>query len=439
MIGIAIAAVGIPDQTARRCYQSLADARIAVPYRVHVQTTCEGQFSRSAARNQAILALIPHCDQIVCLDVDCLVPPGLIELAAENIRDGRAVWTLVRKIPTFDGQYRWDEWRQIRPWPWGTGAFVGMTAADWLLVGGWDERIITWGSEDDILRNRRQELGIRTLKLTYWPLVHMAHPPYPGDRRSGANMRIGRTAPPGNWLTGRIRILRAANNLYLWVTAQCQRQCPRCSQAVLRQAAPGYQMPLEEVNELIQAVRGSGYGPFRTVCLVECDALLWSHLEEGTRRLAEAGLGPVRVFTNGLAVERAETAAPHVSEFRVLAYQWTTAAVQTLRARYGKKVYVVDSRTHWALPSGPYGGEMLPADCVGPGYLVYERHVYACCNSPSIPMALGTPICEVPRCRLQPGFIEALLPLRQRVDWYCRACIGNRKVQGWLQGVARAS
>lgn len=112
------------------CYQSLADARIAVPYRVQVQTTCESRFSRSAARNQAILALIRRCEKIVCLDVDCLVPPGLIDFAAENIRDGRAVWTLVRKIFSFDGQYRWDQWQAIEPWPWDTGAFVGMTTTD---------------------------------------------------------------------------------------------------------------------------------------------------------------------------------------------------------------------------------------------------------------------------------------------------------------------
>lgn len=174
MIAIAIAAVGIPKDTVRRCYQSLADARINIPYRVHVQTTCE-PFSRSAARNQAILALISHCDQIICLDVDCLVPPGLVEFAAQSIRDGQAVWTLVRKIKSFDGQYRWDEWRQIRPWPWGTGAFVGMTTADWLLVGGWDERITTWGSEDDVLALRRKEHQIKTLKVTDRPLVHVDH------------------------------------------------------------------------------------------------------------------------------------------------------------------------------------------------------------------------------------------------------------------------
>jgi len=432
MIGIAIAAVGIPHQTVRRCYQSLADAQIKIPYRVHVQTECE-PFSRSAARNRAILALIPHCEKIVCLDVDCLVPPGLIEFAAQNIRDRQAVWTVVRDIPGFDGHYCWQQWMQAPLRHYGTGGFIGMTTADWLLVGGWDERLTGWGGEDNILKLRRQELGINTLKLTDWPLVHVAHAAYPGKRRSGANMRIGRTAPPRNWLTGRIPIAQAANNLYLWVTAKCQQQCPRCSQALLRRIASGYDMSLEEVDELIQAVRQSGYGPFRTVCLVAGDGLLWSHLEKGTRLLAEAKLGPVRGFTNGLAADRAELVAQHVAQFRVSAYAWNTSAVQAMRARCGPKVQVVNSRKHWALPIGPYGEEMLPADCVGPGYLVYDRHVYACCNSPAVPMVLGTPIHDVPRCRLQPGFIEVLMSLRSQMDRYCRACIGNRKVQGWLQ------
>ena len=433
MIGIAIAAVGIARETVRRCYQSLADARIAVPYRVHVQTTCEGQFSRSAARNQAILALIPHCDQIICLDVDCLVPPGLIEHAAENIREGQAVWALVRRIPAFDGQYRWDEWRVIKPWPWGTGAFVGMTTADWLLVGGWDERITTWGSEDDVLALRRKEHGIQTLRVTGWPLVHVDHE-YRGRNLQHAkeNRQIGATPPPRNYLAGRLPLAKAQHTLFLWPTARCQGACPRCSQRSLMQFAPDYEMTLEEIDALIDAVRQSSYPAFQKVILAGGETLLWSHLAEGLRRLAEAKLGPIQLFTNGLALDRADLAAPYVREFRVSAYTWNGQAVQAFRARYGSKVRVVDSRKHCALPIGPRGEETLPADCVGPGYSVYDWHVYTCCNSPAIPMALGTPIHETPRCRLQPGFIEALLPLRQKMDRYCRACIGNRKVQPWL-------
>ena len=440
MIGIAIAAVGIPRETVRRCYQSLADARIAVPYRVHVQTACEGQFSRSAARNQAILALIPHCEKIICLDVDCLVPPGLIEYAAENIRDGQAVWTLVRKIPTFDGQYRWDEWSTMSLWPWGTGAFVGMTAADWLLVGGWDERITTWGSEDDVLALRRREHGIETLKVTDRPLVHVDHE-YRGRNGEHArqNRLIGSSPPPRNYLAGRLPINSSNHTLYVWPTGLCQASCSQCSQQHLMAAARDYHMSLEEVGNLIEAVRRSGYPPFRRLILAGGEPFLWRHVVECLQALRDAKCGPIEVFTNALAISKIETAIVFVDTLRISLYDWNHEQVQQLRRRYGAKIRIVDRRRHWQLPTGPYGAETLPANCVGPRYLVYNRHVYACCNSPAIPMALGTPIHEVPRCRLQPGFIEALLPLRQKMDWYCRACVGNRKVQGWLQEAARDS
>jgi len=432
MIGIAIAAVGIKPEIARRCYRSLADAQIRIPYRVHVQTTCE-PFSRSAARNQAILALIPHCEKIVCLDVDCLVPPGLIEFAAENIRDRQAVWALVRRVPGFDGQYRWDEWRKLKPWSWGTGAFVGMTTADWLLVGGWDERITTWGSEDDILAQRRREHGIETLKVTDWPLVHVDHEYRGRDlEQAKRNRQLGSTPPPQNYLAGRLPVDQRMHQLFIWPTARCQHHCPECSQRALMRLAPDYQMSLAEIDALVDAVRQSNYPPFRKVIVAGGETLLWTHLAEGLRRLAEANLGPIELYTNALAIERADSVARHVNWFRVSLYQWNTQAVQKLRARYGPKVRVIDSRKHWVLPTGPYGRDTLPADCVGPGYSVYNWHVYTCCNSPATPLSLGTKLDEVPRCRLQAGFIEALLPQRQRMEPFCQACIGNRKVQQWL-------
>ena len=274
MIGIAIAAVGIKPEVVRRCYRSLSDARITVPYRVHVQTECE-PFSRSAARNRAILQLIPHCDKIVCLDVDCLVPPGLIELADQHIRDRHAIWTLVRKVAAFDGRYHWDQWKKIRTWPWGTGAFVGMTTADWLLVGGWDERLTGWGSEDDVLAVRRRQHGIETLKVTGHPLVHVDHE-YRGRDMEQAkkNRKLGEVPPPKNYLAGRLPIDAAAHQLFLWPTARCQHACPRCSQGALMRRVPDYQMPLGEIDAVIDAVRNSGYPRFRKVILAGGETLL---------------------------------------------------------------------------------------------------------------------------------------------------------------------
>lgn len=436
MIGIAIAAVSIAKDTARRCYRSLADARIAVPYRVHIQTDCQGGFSRSAARNHAILALIPHCEQIICLDVDCLVPPGLIEYAAQNIRDGQAVWTLVRKIKGFDGAYCWDQWRKLHPWPWGTGAFVGMTTADWLLVGGWDERITTWGSEDDILALRRKEHGIRTIKVTDYPLVHVEHE-YRGRnlQQAKANRELGSIPPPCNYLTNRLPLDAHSHVLYLWPTGLCQASCPQCSQQALMARAQCYQMTPDEIGKLIEALRRSGYPPFRQIIVAGGESFLWAHLVEGLQMLREARLGPVEVYTNALALSKIEAAIGLIDTLRISLYDWNRPQVEELRTRYGKKCRVVDCRRHWRLPTGRYGDEVLPADCVGPGYLLYDGHLYPCCNGPATPLGLGTPLEEVPRCRVQPGFVELLAGLRESMAPFCRACVGNRKLRAWLEGL----
>lgn len=433
MIGIAIAAVGISNQIVRRCYRSLADAQIKVPYRVHVQTDCQGSFSRSAARNQAILALLPHCERIICLDVDCLVPPGLSEYAAHNIRDGQAVWTLIRKIKRFDGQYHWDQWRQIQPWPWGTGAFVGMTTADWLLVGGWDERITTWGSEDDVLAIRRKEHGIRTMKVTDYPLVHVDHE-YRGRnlQQAKANRELGSTPPPRNYLTHRLPLDTRSHVLYLWPTGLCQASCRQCSQQSLMARAQGYQMTLDEIGSLIEAVRRSGYPPFRRIIVAGGESFLWVHLVEGLQAFREAQLGPVEVYTNALAVSKIEPAIGLIDTLRISLYDWNRPQVEKLRTRCGKKCRVVDCRRHWRLPAGPYGHEVLPADCVGPGYLLYDGHLYPCCNAPATPLGLGTPLEDVPRCRIQPGFVELLARLRKAMAPYCRGCVGNRKLRPFL-------
>lgn len=435
MIGIAIAAVGIQPEIVRRCYQSLADARISVPYRVHVQTTCE-PFSRSAARNQAILALIPHCEKIICLDVDCLVPPGLVEHAAENIRDGQAVWVLVRKVANFDGQYRWDEWKALKPWPWGTGAFVGMTTADWLLVGGWDERITTWGGEDDVLARRRKEHGIKTLKVTEFPLVHIEHE-YRGRNFQHAkeNRQIGATPPPENYLAGRLPIDNRSHTLFIWPTGLCQAACAQCSQKVLMEHARTYQMTPEEMSQLIEATRRSGYPPFRRIIVAGGESFLWTHIVQCLHMLREAELGPIEVYTNALAIPQIEAAIELIDTLRISLYDWNRKPVEQLRRRFGPKTRVVDCRRHWRIPRASYGDEMLPADCVGPGYLLYDGYLYPCCNAPATALVLGTPLDKVPRCRVQPGYIELLTRLRIAMGPFCKGCLGNRKLRPWLEVV----
>jgi len=201
VIGIAIAAGGIPDTTLYRCLRSIGDSGIETDYMVASDRHKEEPFSRAACRNRAMKKLIPHCDKIVCIDVDVLIPPGLVDAADKYIAPLKAFWAKCYHLKKFTGEYHWDKWKVGRPY--GPGAFIGMTTEDWIRVGGWDERLVGWGHEDTVLRRMRQKCGISTHCTTFWPLVHVDHAPY--SKRSGSRARHNRWIgmhhpPPRNFL-----------------------------------------------------------------------------------------------------------------------------------------------------------------------------------------------------------------------------------------------
>lgn len=430
MVGIAIAAVGIRPEIIYRCYRALSDAKIGIPYRVHIQTTCEGGFSRSAARNQAILALMPYCDKIICIDVDCLVPPGLIEHAAKNIWDGRAVWALARKIADFDGQYHWEDWKNIELWFNSTGTFIGMTTADWLLIGGWDERIITWGGEDDVLVLRRREHNIKTFKITEWPLVHVNHE-YRGRnfRHARENRQIGSTPPPKNYLSGRLPIDTRSHKLYIWVNG------PHQSFSDMSHLPPqiqDYQMNLDEVEGCIEAIRSSGYSPFHQIIITGKQPLLWNNLVPCLQALHTAQLGALEVHINDIDTTKIRKIIDFIDCLQISYHGQLQEQAVELCQQYAPKVRIVKRHKQPRL-HGPYGNELLPADCACPGYLLYNGYFYPCYNIPSIAFEVNRPLEQVPRCRVQPGFIELLTLSRRSLGPFCRTCPDNRKLYPFLE------
>jgi len=206
LVGLAVGAVGIPNHIVARFRAAAEASSPRCSWRLHIQREAPEGFSRSRARNDAILKLAGNCSIIVCTDVDCLVPPGLIDFTGENVADGRAVWVLCRDVfwPFGDdvsGPYPWEHWQTLPLRVWGTGSWVAMTTRDWFYVGGWDERLTGWGGEDDVLRVRRRQAGIQTMEVTSFPLVHVNHPPRDPDQRYGRrNYQLGLSLPPRNFL-----------------------------------------------------------------------------------------------------------------------------------------------------------------------------------------------------------------------------------------------
>jgi len=395
------------------------------------------------ARNRGITALLPHCRVIVCVDVDCLVPPGLIEATMETVRNSRAVWCMCRNVdadevddpPNLPSRGGFGPFTYHPKRTGGFGSWIAMTAVDWIKIGGWDERLTEWGGEDELVKERRAVMGINTEMLDFL-LLHVNHPARGGDpnwRLSGnlKNLEIGRTPAPRNWLTARLPVDHYHNHFSMFVVGSCNRACPECSQWELMQADPAYQMGLDEVEAFIFATQASGYERYRSLILTGGEPLLWKHLEPAVKLLREANLaGTLNVFSNGLAHEKVTSRVmDHITTLRLSRYAENDAAISGLQARYGAKIDVVDQRTHFALPPMLPAESVLPAQCICEGWALYNRRVYGCPNLFALSRGHHVPLTEESVCPLRVGYRELLARFPRTKHLLCRTCIGNLKVK----------
>lgn len=437
VLGIAIpAGTEIPHPTIRRCYQSIVDAHISGPFRVEVHRDVTTPFNLARARNAAIIKLVPHCDVILCLDADVLVPPGLIEQAMRLVDVGTAVVARVRDIDSFDGQYRWDEWKSQPLRHHGSGAFVMMTLQDWLRLGGWDERCHGWGGEDHVLDRKRQEAGIKTHILTDHPLVHVAHAFRNafGGRRGHENLRACQGPTPRNYLTGKAALPDYGRHLHLWVTASCSGGCTHCSQLPLRRHEPAYSMSLEEVRRLVEVHRHSGYPKYEDIIITGGEPLQWQHLPEATQVLAEADIGPIRLFTAAVgSLDLALDAAKWITQIRISNYGRNERQVTEIKQRLPGKTQIIGAPYHFSLPTARYGTEVLPANCNGcQGPMLYNNYVFPCACVASVAAQLTGDPMAAPHCELVPGYLEMTLRHLHKLDEWCSACVANLHLRRWL-------
>jgi hypothetical protein len=409
-------------------------------YRLHVERESTGEtLCRSMARNRGITALLPHCRVIVCVDLDCLIPPGLVEATLETVADGRAVWCLCRNVEVdrVGNPIDFDQLWFLPKRTAGFGSWVGMTAADWIRIGGWDERLTQWGGEDELVKERRAAMNIET-RLLDFPLLHVNHPARDGDpgwRLSGnmKNLEIGRQPAPRNWLTARLPVDPYHNHFSLFVTGSCNRACPQCSQRGLMRADPTYQMGLEEVEAFIIATQASGYQKYRSLIITGGEPLLWKHIEPALEMLWEAGLAEqINVFSNGQAHQRVTRhVMDHITTLRLSRYADNAESISVLQAAYGAKIRVVDQLSHFDLPTALLPESVLPAKCVCEGWALYNGRVYGCPNLLAVSREQGVELTEESVCPLRVGYRELLARFPRTTHPLCRACIGNEKVRNY--------
>lgn len=212
-LGLVVHAVGLPDELGR-LIESLGELG-PIMERVRCCFVTEKNYpvedmtklNISAAKNQGIRELLSDCDGVVCIDADYIIPPGLFEILMEPAMQDFHVWIRRRDIKLDEAKPRkWRQWLALPVFNDCWGSSVYLSKANWLKVGGWDERCFGWGGEDDSLMIRIGQAGIERRRIDSFPLMHIAHGlrPFGGNNARGMENLKWVKVPQPNYLKGEV-------------------------------------------------------------------------------------------------------------------------------------------------------------------------------------------------------------------------------------------
>ena len=167
-----------------------------------------GLLNKSRALNDGLKALLPACDIVVCTDIDILIPPNLLEYSYGTVKENYNLWVVCRNIDEKETTVmQWDKWKKLPLRMSGVGSWNAMKKDDWYKSGGFDERLLGWGGEDDVFVMRRENAGIKTIVEKNFALMHVNHPPRQNksELKGGVvphtrALEIGKTGLKKNWL-----------------------------------------------------------------------------------------------------------------------------------------------------------------------------------------------------------------------------------------------
>jgi len=206
--------------------------------------------------------------------------------------------------------------------------------------------------------------------------------------------------------------------LSIYVTTECARGCPLCSQRPLMDALPNYQMSVEELVHLITRVKELGI-EYREAWLTGGEPTLWHYLRAGVIQLRRH-FERVGMNTNG----RAPADCLLFDEVQVTAYPGVEK-----KFKGHENVKFADCR-HLKFPNKPVEGA-LPADCRCNFHSYIAGRLYTCGNVFSRLRHLGRdPFDPVFSCSVDGNFGEHWERTKDRKKWrdVCKRCLGNRKV-----------
>lgn len=184
-IGIVVAAQDVPEDDIKRFNGALATDKPNCSYVVEmVQDSPQPNelFSKPIAINQGLKKLLPQCKVVVQTDIDVLIPPGAIDYTFDLISKSKhkhILWIKSRTLNKFEDTYPWHKWIKLGVRENMTGCWLAMKAGDWWHLGGYNEDIWGWGSDDWELATKATGRGFTHVSAYHLPLMHVNHKPRP--------------------------------------------------------------------------------------------------------------------------------------------------------------------------------------------------------------------------------------------------------------------
>lgn len=216
--------------------------------------------------------------------------------------------------------------------------------------------------------------------------------------------------------------------LLIWVTSDCNLDCPLCSHKFTRKQYTKYQMNILEVHSIVNSIKKRGI-KIDTIEITGGEPSLWNNLEQGVSLFKEV-CNHVTLVTNGNNPPRIiNLNLPH----------WIVSSSQATPEQLRQyKNYNITYNSHkhkplpiQSIPNSLPGECCVRTDCFGKpqnSLLYLCGKVYYCCNTPAL--IQRTPLRESLYCDFYDDFVTKFQD-KKFYESICSWCICNAKV--WKQ------
>lgn len=330
--------VVVDDGSDAETFEIIDQYKQRVPFSVQVTTHDHDGFRVSQCRNEGVA--VTQAPYLLFLDGDCMLPLDHVQrqlnarrkgwafgsdtlrlsqedseqLTVEDVRSGefvrRTPKSLIREMQYIGLKDYYYTWRRHPYKPKLYGNNIAMWRSDYEAINGFDENFVGWGCEDDDVRMRLTDLGVRigSLRATAWT-VHLWHPVTtctPDLWKEGSNV---------GYLQRSVRLPKCANGL---VKRQPQDLSYRVIGEVspeLRRQLPSFMLESSAQPAEVEIAINDSLGQFSPTA--SCRVVILTNEQQPSRR----DCGEAQLFFSASPTDDASVTLFPLGEFRNVMYE----------------------------------------------------------------------------------------------------------------------